>query len=141
MTDPLPLRGLHKKSTAQRLLDVRPGHPDRHVAMLIADRCIEAGERPYRFAINHDIRPPKNAACPLSHYDWTKKDAVGIDTRDILIARRWLTSAALKGYTITWVDENYRDKVPGLSTSIAIVRRRASYHQLPRNNDDDDIPF
>jgi hypothetical protein len=135
------LKGMHTKSIAQKLLAVTPEFVDRQVAMMIADRCMELGDKPYRFAIDHDIRPPGLKACPLSHYDWTKKDTVGIDTLDSATARRWLTSAALWGYTITRVDATYNDMVPGFSSSIAIVRRRAESHQRPRIDNGDDIPF
>jgi hypothetical protein len=128
------------KSLAQKLLDVTPAFADRQVANMIASRAIEFGA-PYRFAINHDIRPPGMKACPLSHYDWALKDAVGIDTPVTPIAFRWLTSALLRGYTISRVDHNHRDLVPGFSSSIAIVRRRAENHQRPKVDNDDDIPF
>lgn len=138
----LPMKGMHKKSMAQQLLEIKPACSDRQIAMMIADRCIELGDKPYRFSINHDIRPPGLKACPLSHYDWVKKDHVGIETNYPAVARRWLTSAALAGYTISRVDDKYNDTVPGFSSSIAIVRRRAEFHQRPKlENDDDDIPF
>lgn len=136
-----PLKGLHKKSLAQKLLEITDAFADRQVAMMIANRAMEISDAPYRFAINHDIRPPGNKPCPLSHYDWTKRDAVGIDTKNSQIAFRWLTSALLAGYTISRVDTTYKDAVPGFSSSIAIVRRRAQYHQAPRADNDDDIPF
>ncbi len=135
-----PLKGMHKKSLRQKLLGVTDAYSDRQVALMIASRAVEFGT-PYRFAINHDIRPPGNLACPLSHYDWSLRDTVGIDTMSTPIAFRWLTSAALKGYTISLVDKRHHDTVPGFSSSIAIVRRRAQNHQRPKDDSDDDIPF
>jgi hypothetical protein len=134
-----PMVGMHKKSLAQKLLDVTPAFADRQVAMMIADRALEYGQ-PYRFAINHDTRPPKNLACPME-YDWALKDSVGIDTTDMPLARRWLTKALIRGYTISRVDERHHDMVPGFSSSLAIVRRRAESHQRPKLDTDDDIPF
>jgi hypothetical protein len=130
----LPLKGVHKKPVAQKLLEVTPSFADRQVAMMIADHCMELGDTPYRFSINHDVRPPGNLACPL-RYDWTKKDSVGIETNDPLSARRWLTSALLRGYTISRVNGAL------YSASIEQVRRRAAEHQRPKGNDDEDIPF
>jgi hypothetical protein len=134
-----PLKGLHKKSLAQQLLDITPENCDRRVAMMITDRAMEFGA-PYRFSINHDVRPPKNLACPLA-YDWALKDHVGIDEIRPLVARRWLTTALIKGYTISRVDERHHD-MASYSANIVVVRQRAENHQRPpMENDDDDIPF
>lgn len=133
-----PLKGMHKKSLAERLLEVTPEVSTRRVAMIIADRCIEISDSPYRFAINHDIRPPKNLSCELN-FDWTRKDRVGIDTTDVNTARRWLTHAAMLNYTLYRVDAQHSET--DFSISIEKVRRRAEFHQLPKGSNDADIPF
>jgi|ERR1035437_125899 hypothetical protein len=124
------------KSIGQRLLDIPPSASDQMVAMMLADKCIALADRPFHFAINHDIRPPKNLACPL-RYDWTRKDHVGVETKNALEIRQWLTKALLLGYTVQQMNE--RRKGIGFTHSIAIARRRAALHQMLENGDD--IPF
>jgi len=136
------LKGMHKKSISQKLLEITPAFDDRQVALMLAEKCLALTEKPFRFSINHDIRPPKNLACPL-HYDWSRKDRVGIECADKETARRWLTHAARLGYTIQQMDA---DRKPlGFPHSIEIARRRAASHQRPQPtpgaDDDDDIPF
>jgi hypothetical protein len=135
----MALLGVHKKPWKQKLLEITPAFSDRQIAMMVAERQIETTDKPFRFSINHDIRPPGNKACPLSHYDWTKGDRVGIDTKDVAIARRWLTSAVLKGYTVRKVDAQYNPD--GFPSSLEIARIRADYYQNQKASDDDDIPF
>lgn len=129
----------HMKSSSEKLLDVTPGYAARHVALMISDKLIEnAKTEMFRFRINHDVRPPKCLACPIN-YDWVLKDHVGIETKNKLRARVWLTNAALKGYIIDEVDHKHQP-TGGRSESIDIVRKRAEYHQRSKT-DDDDIPF
>lgn len=125
-------------TASQKLLEIRPTAPDREVAALLADKCIELTDVPYRFAINHDIRPPKNLYCPL-RYDWTRKDRVGIEWKLKIPTWTWLTKAFLLGYTVYQMDAN-RQPV-NFPHSIAIARRRAAQHQRPKDDTDDDIPF
>lgn len=125
------------KSVAQRLLDIKPDASDREVAMLIAEYMLEADRVPYRFAINHDVRPPKNLACPLA-YDWTRRDVVGIDTSNKELARKWLTNAVLRGYTVS---QYVKFDPVGRSSSLQRARGRAALHQMPKGDDADDIPF
>jgi hypothetical protein len=126
------------KTTAQKLLEITPSVSDRQVAMMLADKCIELTDAPFRFAINHDIRPPKNLACPLE-YGWTRKDRCGVEWKNRAEIRQWLTKAFLLGYTVQQTNE--RREGIGYTHSIAIIRRRAENHQRPINYDSDDIPF
>jgi hypothetical protein len=134
----LPLKGMHKQSVSQQLLEITPAYSDRRVAEMLASKCLELTEKPFRYAINHDIRPPKNLACPL-RYDWTRKDRVGVEIADKETARRWLVSAALAGYTIYYIGANR--EVIGFPHSLAVARSRAARHQQPKVDNDDDIPF
>jgi len=96
-------------------------------------------DTPYRFSINHDIRPPKLAPCPVE-YNWTRKDRCGIIWRSRVPTKKWLTAALLHGYTVFLVGSDQRTEKS--SSSIAIARRRAEYHQAPKVPfDDADIPF
>ena len=125
-------------SASQRLLEMEPGRPDRAVAMMLADKCIALTVSPFRFAINHDIRPPKNLACPLG-YTWTRKDKCGIELKSTHLMRQWLTKAFLCGYTVYLINDR-RESI-GPPHSIEIARRRAENHQRPKLENDDDIPF
>lgn len=124
-------------SKTQLLDTVTPRFSDRQVALMIADVCIEMTDAPYRFAINHDIRPPKNEACPLA-YDWTRKDRCGVEYNSRLGTRQWLTKALLAGYTVYRMKPDRTEH--GFATSIDLVRRRAKYAQR-EDDGDDDIPF
>ena len=131
------------KTPAQMLLEMPPTASDRFVALLLADKCIELTDKPYRFAINHDIRPPKNLACPLG-FDWSRKDRVGIEWEHKLPVRQWLTKALQLGYTVYYMGADR--EVRGFPHSIAIARRRAALHQMPKvdyskGEHYDDIPF
>lgn len=122
------------RQTLERLLGISPTTPARAVAMMIADVMLESGPVPYNFSINHDVRPPKNLACPL-RYDWYKKDRVGVKTTDRERVRKWLTVAVIRGYTV-------RREHDELTSSLEIAHRRAVNHQRPpREDNDDDIPF
>jgi hypothetical protein len=125
----------HRSSVRSQLLNVNLNASDRTIAMLIAEMMLESDALPYKFSINHDIRPPACKACAL-HYDWALKDTVGITTTDKLVARRWITHACLLGYRVT--QENGQNP---LSSSIEIARQRAARHQAPKDETDDDIPF
>lgn len=125
-------------SAAQKLLEVKPSTSVRQIAVMIAEMFMEATDAPYRFSINHDVRPPKCLACPFE-YDWVLKDHVGIDTKNASFAKGWLMNAAMQGYVICRVDARHAGV--GDWSSINIVRRRAYYHQLPKLETDDDIPF
>lgn len=123
-----------KVPASRRLLMLKPDAQDRLISQMIAEAMLETDRQPYWFSINHDIRPPKNLACPL-HYDWILKDRVGIKTLVRETARKWIAAAAMHGYQIS------REGGHPLTTSIAIARRRAENHQRPRTDDEDDIPF
>ena len=110
----------------ERLL---PTATDEQVARLVAMYLLEADRQPYWFSIDHDIRPPKMAACPVD-FDWAKKDRVGIKTDSKARATEWIKNAALTGYTVQ------RDNGDPLTMSIKRARQRASFAQS-----DDDIPF
>lgn len=112
------------------------------VALLIANALLESDRQPYCFSINHDIRPPKNLACPVT-YDWSLRGHVGIETWGRFTAREWIINALLKGYSVAKVHPKQRI-VEGLSYSIETVRARAEFYQRPKaesTHDDDDIPF
>jgi hypothetical protein len=133
------------KNASQMLLEIGPATFDRQVALMLADKCIALTDAPYRFAINHDIRPPKNQACPLE-YGWTRKDRVGIEWKMKHETRKWLTNAFLLGYTVYQM--NIARESIGFPHSIAIARRRAENHQAAEArratgyvDNDDDIPF
>lgn len=126
------------KTPAQQLLEMPPTANDRFVALLLADKCIALTDAPFRFTINHDIRPPKNMACPIE-YDWTRKDRCGIEWKSKLPVRQWLTKAFMLGYTVQ--QTNARREGVGFTHSIAIARRRAENHQRPPLENEDDIPF
>jgi hypothetical protein len=121
-------------SKLAKLLEIQPHFPDRQVALMIAAAMLESDRQPYWFSINHDIRPPKCLACPVQ-YDWAIKDRVGIKTLARTRAEHWIAEAALRGYTVS------REGGKPLACSIAIARRRAEYHQQPKLENDDDIPF
>lgn len=123
---------------AQRLLAITPATPDLIVAAMLAEKCIEIAYPPFLFAINHDIRPPKNLGCPLD-YHWTRKDLVGIEIKSAPEMRRWLTEAFIRGYTVHRMSRE-RTKI-GFPHSIAIARQRAEMAQRPKPENDDDIPF
>lgn len=129
------------RTLAERLLEVTSATPDRTVALMIAEYMLAMTDVPFRFSINHDIRPPKCASCPVD-YTWTKKDACGIEWKHSIATKKWLTDALLCGYTVSQMDRHR--KPAGRSSSLAIVRRRAEYHQAPKvpnDSDGDDIPF
>lgn len=106
--------------------------------MMLADKCIALTDSPYRFSVRHDIRPPKNLACAVE-YDWTCKDRCGVEWKSSPMIRKWLTDAFLHGYTVRQTDAKLADV--GYTHSIAIARRRAALHQMPKLRNDDDIPF
>lgn len=134
------------KSETAKLLEIQPTTPNRQVALMIAAALLESERQPYCFAINHDIRPPKNKPCPLD-YDWALKGHVGIETQDRRKAEAWLARAAIRGYTISPAGTSLRNSTApchqpyGTTASIAIARRRAEWHQKPQSEKDDDIPF
>lgn len=132
------LKGLHKKPVSQQLLDITPDYSDRRIAMLLADKCIALTDKPFRFSINHDIRPPKNLACPL-YYDWSRKDRVGIETLMYEPLRKWLTKAFMLGYTVSLTNAE-RENI-SFPHSIEIVRRRAARRRHECAQELDDIPF
>lgn len=101
---------------------------------MIADAMLESDRQPYWFSINHNPGPPKCLACPVD-YDWVLKGRVGIKTPNRRRAHAWIMRAALHGYEIA------REGGKPLTFSLAIVRRRAHYHQTPKLENDDDIPF
>ena len=138
MSSFVPLKGMHKKPISQQLLDITDAFDDRQVAVMLAEKCLGLTYKPFRFTINHDIRPPKNLACPL-HFDWSRKDRVGIETNDKEMARVWLTRAVRLGYTTQQADAS-RNHV-GFQHSIAIARQRARNHQRPKVDNDDDILY
>lgn len=125
-----------------RLFSVTASTTDAEVAALIADKLIfYARSEWYRYRINHDIRPPKCLACPVS-YDWSVKDHVGIETTNKAHARKWLTDAALAGYRIEETDAKRKPLLGEWIESIDTARRRAEMFQRPKPEfDDDDIPF
>lgn len=126
------------KTDVQKLLEMNPNLPDRTVAEMIAAVMMEghyyARPHDYYFSIEHDIRPPKNAACPV-HYDWALKDRVGIKTLHRETARRWIVHALLLKFSVS------REGGKPLTCSIERARRRAENHQRPKVDTDDDIPF
>ncbi len=125
------------------LLKIRPDVSDRRIAMMIAEALLELDRQPYCFTINHDVRPPKSVPCRV-HYDWARKDRVGITTLDRERARRWLIRAALAGYTISQAQSKGREKhhPTGRSLSLTIARNRAEYERnLSKLDFNDDIPF
>ncbi len=125
---------------AERLLEVTPAMSDRDVAGLIADKMIfYCKTEAFRYQINHDVRPPKCAPCPVE-YGWIVKDKVGIEIRNKNIAKGWLTSALLHGYKVESVD-GHRKPTSQRTESIELVRNRAEYHQRSKVDSDDDIPF
>jgi hypothetical protein len=127
------------KSANQILLEIGPAVSDRTVAMMLADKCVALTDAPYRFAVRHDIRPPKNLACAVA-YEWTRKDLCGVEWKSKPMIRKWLTDAFLYGYTVYQMNAQ-RTLVVGFSHSIAIARRRAALHQMPKVDNDEDIPF
>jgi len=130
-------RRLRAVSAAQKLLELPETASDLQVATLLADKCIELTDAPYRFVVKHDIRPPKNLACAVC-YEWTRRDLCGVEWRSKSMIRKWLTDAFLHGYTVA--QTNAQRAVVGHWHSIAIARRRAISHQQPKD-DSDDIPF
>ena len=106
--------------------------------MMLADKCVKLTYSPYRFAVRHDTRPPKNLACAVA-YDWTRKDLCGVEWKSRSMIRKWLTDALLHGYTV--YQTNAQRALVGFSHSIAIARRRAALHQMPQVDNDKDIPF
>lgn len=124
----------------ERMLAVTDKVDDIAVSALIAEKLIFYNTTSrYRFAINHDIRPPKCTACPLD-YDWSLGKTVGIGTSSKARAIKWLTDAAVRGYEIDTVD-GQRKSTGSRTESIKRVRERARYHQQPKDDTDDDIPF
>lgn len=138
MLDRSKLRDRGNSSWQARLLEITSADDDLTVGRMIADAAMERERLPYRFSIDHDIRPPKNLACPLD-YHWALKDKVGIHNGDRQWVRLWLIDAAMRGYVISEVDAKHHPC--GLSWSIASARQRAEYHQRPKGADDDYIPF
>lgn len=129
--------------TLQKLLKITAATPDREVAILIAEYAISMTDVPYRFAINHDVRPPKLAACSVE-YTWTRKDRCGVDWTHRTLVKKWLTQALLCGYTVYLMTADHKEG--GFASSIAAARKRAQYHQQAEarravGEDDDDIPF
>lgn len=113
---------------------ITDANSDRNVSEMIAAMMLEIDRKPYWYTINHDIRPPKNMACPL-YYDYALKDRVGIKTLVRERARKWIARAALLGYTVA------REGGKPLTSSLEIARRRAANHQRPPLENDNDIPF
>jgi hypothetical protein len=92
-----------KKTPTEQLLAVTSADSDRRVAMIIADKLLWFTDPPFRFQINHDVRPPKCLPCPM-RYDWIVKDHVGVEFKNKEVARKWLTTALLHGYKVEKVD-------------------------------------
>lgn len=140
MGESRPLVGMRKRTVAEDLLEITNEYSDRRVALMLAEQCLSMTDKPFRFAINHDIRPPKNLACPM-HYDWTRKDRVGVEINDKETARRWLVSAARLGYTLYLMKADRT--IDGRSWDVERARRNAAWHQRPQveKDHDDDIPF
>src|ERR1700757_4941011 len=105
---------------------LKPDTPDADVAKLVARYMLESDRVPYWFSIDHDIGPPKYAACPVD-FDWSAKKRVGIKTNNRARAEKWIAAAVLAGYTVSRETERQKD----LTCSIAIARRRAFYAQQP----------
>lgn len=125
----------------ERMLAVTDKTDDIAISAMIAEKLIFYNTKPeYRFAINHNVRPPECKACPLD-YDWAVGKSVGIETPSKARAIKWLTNAALLGYDIDTVDAK-RKSTSARIESIKLVRERARRHQQPKSqHDDDDIPF
>jgi hypothetical protein len=121
------------------LLDIKPETPDREIAPMIADQMLALTDAPFRFAINHDIRPPKLAACPVE-YMWTRRDRCGIEWTQRYTTKKWLTDALLHGYTVYLMGLDRKQE--RYMMSISQARRRAEYFHRPKPEaSDDDIPF
>lgn len=124
-----------------KLLAVTPADNALTVARLIADKLIYFNRTDeYRFRANHDISPPKCLPCPMGPYDWSIRGYVGLETPSRARAKQWLTDAAYAGYTIEEVDR-HRKPTGNVPESIERVRSRAAWHQRPKGDPDDDIPF
>jgi hypothetical protein len=122
-------------SAAALIEQLKPDAADATVARLVTLYMLESDRQPYWFSINHDIRPPAMKKCPLE-FDWAIKDRVGIKTRMRHRAEKWITDAALAGYTIAREGGGL-----SLTMSIAHARRVAEIAQRPPLADDEEIPF
>ena len=90
---------------------------DMEIAQAVADYLL-ANRPPHHLSIFHDVRPSAekqiarvrkhfpnyqpsqpHGPCPL-HYDWRRKNTVGISTRDESMARQWIIDAMLLGYAV-----------------------------------------
>jgi hypothetical protein len=95
-----------------------PDAPDAEIAEAIAECLVTTTGAPYILAVFHDVRPgtPKRIArlekfvpgctagerfgpCPV-RYDWSRKNLVGVKTRDREVAKRWAIEATLLGYSV-----------------------------------------
>jgi hypothetical protein len=136
--------GILAMNHTARLLMVADAHDDATVAAWIAEAALEADRLPYAFSIDHNVGAPKYEACPLT-YDFKFARTVGINTSNRLLAKTWIIQAVKLGYTVTRAGHRtpgIKDNEPyGFAYSIKRVRERATYHQTPRVENDDDIPF
>lgn len=126
-----------------RLLEIKD-ESDSEVARLIAEAALESDKQPYCFSINHNVGAPDFKGCPLV-YDFRWGKTVGINTMDRKRAYLWIVSALNRGYTVTRAGhktQGIKDREPyGFAYDISHVRLRAFYHQQPKPENDDDIPF
>lgn len=100
--------------------EVDPDASDQAIAEVLADYLLStlAHSRAFHLSTYHDVRPSAPARlarvwkfnpdyqphepvgpCPFP-YDWSRKNIVGISTRDRERARQWIIEAALAGYAV-----------------------------------------
>ena len=124
------------------LAAISPDASDATIAGIVADYLLTRySTRYFHLSIIHDVRPsaPVRLArlrkhfpdyqphepmgpCPLP-YDWTRKNMVGISTRDRERAREWIIAATLAGYCV--FRGFSRDSWSSGAGSIARIRERA----------------
>ncbi len=127
-----------KRRAAEQLLEITDATSVREIAVLVAEAMLETDRQPYAFCINHNVGKPDYKACPLE-YDWHRGALVGIDTMNRTRALSWIGHAISRGYIVSTVDRKH--KPDGSSMSLDKARSRAAYHQRPKVENDDDIPF
>jgi hypothetical protein len=120
---------------------VDPEASDEVIAQAIAEYLLSAPPRSriYCLGIAHDVRPytlpqterlrefgvtyPESdplRPCPVP-FDWSRENTVGIETRDLERARRWVIDAAIAGYCVF---RNWSGYGGGFGQGIAETRER-----------------
>ena len=134
------------RAAEDALQEVNPDASDEAIAEILADYLTTPlGSRTFHLSIFHDVRPSSLARmkrlrkydpgygshqrispCPLP-YDWSRKNTVGVSTRDRDRAQQWIIEATLAGYAVFRGFSRQGGGFGQGSLENIRARRRASY--------------